>query len=81
MIHLVKGPKTVHKMHLNQTKSRHIDEENDTPIDVEAIEVLFDTFDVPIPWKDPEAKIQKRQSKRKRRDTERIDINPKRKRF
>ena len=38
----------VYKKHLNQTKSRHTDEENDTPY-VEPMEVLFDTFDVPIP--------------------------------
>ena len=34
----------VHKRHLNQTKSRHIDEENDTPVDVEPMKVLFDIF-------------------------------------
>lgn len=81
MIYLVKGSKMVHKRHLNQTKSRYTDEENDTPMAVEHMEVLFNTFDVPILQKDPETKIQKRQSKRKRRDTERIDINPKRKRY
>ena len=31
MGYLIKGPKTVHKKHLNQTESKHIDEENDTP--------------------------------------------------
>ena len=40
-------------------------------------EVLFNTFDVPIPQKNPETK----RSKRKRRDTERIDISPKRKKI
>ena len=30
-------------------------------VDVKPIEVLFDIFDVPIPQKAPEAKIQKRQ--------------------
>ena len=73
MIYLVKGPKMVHKRCLNQTKSRHTDEENNTQVDVEPIEVLFDIFDVPIPQKAPEAKIQK--SQKKRRYTERIDIN------
>ena len=34
----------VHKKHLNQTKSRHTDEVNDTPVDVELMEVLFDTY-------------------------------------
>ena len=49
MIYLVKRPKMVHKSHLNKTKSNHIDEENDTPVDVEPMEVLFHTFDVPVP--------------------------------
>ena len=79
VIYLAKGPKIVHKRHLNQIKSRYIDEENDTPVDVELMEVLFSTFDVPIPRKAPDAKIKKRQSKRKRRDTEKIDITLKRK--
>ena len=48
MIYLVKGPKMMHKRHLNQTKSRHINEKNDTPVDVEPMEVQFDSFDVPI---------------------------------
>ena len=51
----------IHKKHLNQIKSRHIDEENDTPMDVEAMEVLFDSFDVPLPRKASKTKIQKRQ--------------------
>ena len=76
---LVKGPKRVHKKHLNETKSRNTDEENDTLIDAELMEVPFDTFDVPIPQKTLETKIQKRQIKRKRTETERIEINSKRK--
>ena len=44
MIYLVIGLKMVHKSHLNQTKSRHIDEENNTPVDVELMEVLFDIY-------------------------------------
>ena len=45
MIYLVKGLEMAHKRHLNQIKSRYIDEENNTPVDVEPIEVLFDTFE------------------------------------
>ena len=52
----------VHKKYLNQTKSRHTDEMNDTPVDVEPMEVRFDTFNRPIPLKYLEAKIQKRQT-------------------
>ena len=48
----------VQKLRLYQTKNRHIDKEKDTPVDVESKEVLFDTSDVSIPRKFPEAKIQ-----------------------
>ena len=56
----------VHKKHLNQTNRRHIDEENDTPMDLEFMEVLFDTSDVPIPQKTPERKIQKKDKEEKK---------------
>ena len=46
---------------MNQTKSRHANEENDTPVDIEPKEVLFNISDVPIPRKALETKIQKRQ--------------------
>ena len=49
----------VPKRHLNQTKSRHIDEGNNTPVNVEPMNVLFDTFVVLIAWKALETKIQK----------------------
>ena len=58
MIYLVKWPKMVHKRHLDQAKSWHLDEENDTPVDVEPMEVLYDKFDIPFPRKAPETKIQ-----------------------
>ena len=79
IIYLVKGPKMMHKGNLIKQKSRHTDEENDTPEDIEPMEVLFDTFDEPIPRKAPETRIQKKkkkkkQSKRERRDTERFDM-------
>ena len=48
MIYLTKGPKTVHKRHLNQTKSRHTDEGNNAPVNVEPMKVFLDTFDVSI---------------------------------
>ena len=59
----------MHKRHLNQTKSRYIDEKSDIPVDIEHIEVLFNTFDVPIPQKAPEAKKEKdREEKREYRE-------------
>ena len=62
----------------DQTKSRSTDDEKGAPVGVEPIEVLFDTFDVPIPRKALGAKLQ---TKRKRRKIERIDIKHKRKRY
>ena len=71
----------MYKRHLNETKSRHTDEENDTPEDAELMEFAFDTFDVPIHRKVLETRIQKRRIKRKRTGTERIEINSKRERY
>ena len=51
----------MHKRQLNQTKSRHTDEGNNTPVDVAPMKVFPDTFDVSIAGKAPEAKILKRQ--------------------
>ena len=56
----------VHKRNLKQTKSRYTEEVNNIPVDVEPMEILFDTFDVPIPRKASRAKIQKRQREKER---------------
>ena len=66
MIYLVKEPKMMHKGHSNKTKNRHIDEENTSPMVVESMEVLFNTFDVPIPRKAPETEIEKKTKVKKR---------------
>ena len=58
MIYVVKGPKIVHKGHLNQTKSGNRDEENNITVDVEPMDVLFDRFDVPIHRKLPRQKYE-----------------------
>ena len=74
MIYLIKGPKKVYKRHLNKKNSRHIDEENDTPVDVEPMEVLYNTFD-------KSSRDKNTKSKRKREDTERINIKPKKEEY
>ena len=66
-------------MHLNLTNSRRTDEDTFTRVDVEPVEVLFDTFDVHIPRKAIEAKKKKKKTKRKIRYTEGIDFNRKEK--
>lgn len=81
MVNLVEGPEMVQKRHCNQIKSRHINEENNTPDEVEPMEVLFDIFNEPVPQKAPEIEVRKKCSKRKGRDTERNKICPKRKKY
>ena len=44
------------KKQLYQRKSTQTNEVNDTPVDVEPMEILFDTFYMPIPQKAPEEK-------------------------
>ena len=57
MIYLVKERKMVHKRHLNQIKSRHTGEGNDTPVNVEPMELISNTFYRSIPRKAPEPKV------------------------
>ena len=70
---LVKGSKIVHKRHLNQAKNRHIDEENDTPVDGSSFRHIWCTHSSRSSWN--------KKTKWKRKYTERLDINPKRDRY
>ena len=53
IIYLVKGPKLVPKCTWIKQK---VNEENDSPLDIEHVEILFVTFAVAIPQKAPETK-------------------------
>ena len=76
MVYIIDGPKFSHKRHLNQLRKRWSDDINTGPPEQEeTMDVIFDTFDLPSPQSAPE----RRQSNRKRKRTELININPKKK--
>ena len=65
-IYIIKGPQFNHKRLLNQVRKRLTDEADCGPPDV-------DTFDIPTPLAAPEM----RRSRRKRKATDLIVVNPK----
>ena len=73
MVYLIKGPKFEHKKHLNQIKKEQHSkvEENNRP-EEEPMDIMFDTFDMTAPQTEV-----RRQSKRKRRATKIMEVNPK----
>ena len=75
MIYLIKGPQFTHRRHLNQIRKRLSDNANSGPPEV--IDVIYYTFDMSIPQAEPE----QRRLKRKRKMTEFIVVNPKRKSY
>ena len=78
MVYIIDGPKFSHKRHLNQLRKRWSDDINcDSPEREETMDVIFDTFELPSPQPAPE----RRQSYRKRKKTELININPKRRKY
>ena len=77
MVYMIQGPEFIHKRHINQIRRRFTScEENSAP-EEDIIDVVFDTFEVPIPETAPES----RKSKRKRKTTDFIVVNPKRKKY
>ena len=78
MVYIVEGPKFSHKRHLNQLRKRLSEDVNSGPPEQEEVmDVIYDTFSLPT----PQAAPQQRHSSRKRRATEFININPKRKKY
>ena len=78
MVYLVKGPKFVHKRYLNQIKKGHSNVEKNNHPEEEPMDIMFDTFDMPVPQTSPEVR---RQSKRKRIAMEIMEVNQKRKKY
>ena len=78
-IYIIKGPQfTHHKRHLNQIRKRLSDNaESGSPEETEVMDVIYDTFDVPIPQAVPEQRCLKK----KRKMTDFIVVHPKRKRY
>ena len=78
MIYIIKGPQFTHKRHLNQIRKHLSHNANSgSPEEKEATDVIYDTFDMPIPQAAPE----QRSLKRKNKMTDFIVVNQKRKRY
>ena len=76
--YIILGPTAIHKRHLNQIRRRRLDDPGRIPQgEEEAIETLYDTFDI----KPPQAAIEQRRSRRKRKFTEPLTIDPKNRRY
>ena len=78
MIYMIKGPQFTHKRHLNQIRKRPSDyADNGPPEEREVMDVIYDTFHLPIPQAAPE----RRRLKRKRKMTDFIVVNQREKRI
>lgn len=78
MVYIIQGPRHTHKRHINQIKKRHEIDSNSTQDEVEEpIEIIYDTFDLEPPQHTPE----QRRSGRKRKFTDHLTINSKKKRY
>ena len=74
MVYIVEGPKYTHKRHQNQLQKRRLNDSND---EEEPIDTIFDMFDLDPPQPTPEI----RRSGRKRKFTDPLMIDPKRKKI
>ena len=75
MVYIVEGPKYTHKRHQNQLQKRRLNNSNEVPQTEEPIDTIFDMFDLDPPQSTPEI----RRSGRKRKFTDLLMIDPKRK--
>ena len=54
MIYIIKGPQFTHKRHLNQIRKRQSDDVDNGPPEVkEVMDVIYDTFEMPISQASP----------------------------
>ena len=60
IIYIIKGPRFTHKRHLNQIRKRYSNTVENHPREEDPMDVMFDTFEVPIPQTATEQKIQKK---------------------
>ena len=78
MVYIVEGPKYTHKRHQNKLQKRRLNDSNDVPqTQEESIDTIFDMFDLDPPQSRPEI----RRSGRKRKFTDPLMIDPKRKKY
>ena len=78
MVYIVEGPKYTDKRHQNQLEKRRLNDSNDVPqTEEEPIDTIFDMFDL-----DPSQSTSEiRRSRRKRKFTDPLMIDPKRKKY
>ena len=78
MIYIIKGLKFTLKKHLNIIRKRMSDDaDTGPPEEKEVMDVIYNTFDIPI----SQVALEQRRLKRKRKMMDFIVINPKRKKF
>ena len=78
MVYIVEGPKYTHYRHQNQWQKRCLNDSNDVlQTEEEPIDTIFDMFDLDPPQSTPEI----RRSGRKRKFTDPLMIDPKRKKY
>ena len=70
VIYIVKGQQFTHKRHLNQIRKRSSNVPDSSPTEDVAMNVIYDTFDIPTPLVIPEVRRSKR--KRKAAETEEV---------
>ena len=76
MIYIIKSPQFTHKRHLNPIRKRQSDDaDSGPPEEIEVMDVIYDTFDMPI----PQVAMEQLRLKRKKELTDFIVVNPKRK--
>ena len=78
MVYIVEGPKYTHKRHWNQLRKRRLNDSNEvSQTEEEPIDTIFDMFDLDP----PQSTTEIRQSGRKRKFTDPLMIDPKRKKY
>ena len=76
MVYIVEEPKWTYKRHQNQLQKRRLSDSNDVPqTEEETIDTIFDMFDLDP----PQSTTEIRRSGRKRKFTDPLMIDPKRK--
>ena len=78
MVYIVEGPRYTLKRHQKQLQKHRLNDSNDgPPTEEEPIDTIFDMFDLDPPQSTPEI----RQSGRKKKFTDPLMIDPKRKKY
>ena len=78
MVYMVEGPHATLKKHLNQIRKRISDKSSETPPEEEEmLDLLYDAFDL----EPPQTSSEMRRSGRKRKLTDPLEVNPRKKNY